>query len=65
LEYIGLAPGFVREVLDVYEAWEGKESVPMKVKELMLIFRIEVRKRYDPYVPEKPKPKIFRDTRLG
>jgi hypothetical protein len=31
----------------------------------MLIFRIEVRKRYDPYVPEKPKPKIFRDTRLG
>ena len=51
LDYIGLAPGFVREVLDVYEAWEGKESVPMKVKELMLIFRIEVRKRYNPYVP--------------
>jgi hypothetical protein len=37
----------------------------MKVKELMLIFRIEVRKRYNPYVPpEKPKPKIFSDTRL-
>jgi hypothetical protein len=65
LEYIGLAPGFVREVLKVYEAWEGKESVPMKVKELMLIFRIEVRKRYNPYVPPaKPKPKIFSDTRL-
>ena len=55
LDYIGLAPGFVREVFDVYETWEGKESVPMKVKELMLIFRIEVRKRYNPYVPpEKP-----------
>ncbi len=65
LEYIGLAPGFVREVLDVYEAWEGKESVPMKVKELMLIFRIEVSRRYKPYVPpEKPKIKMFRDTRL-
>jgi len=65
LEYIGLAPGFVREVLDVYEAWEGKESVPMKVKELMLIFRIEVRKRYNPHIPpEKPKVKILRDIRL-
>ena len=65
LEYIGLAPGFVREVLEVYETWEGKESVPMKVKELMLIFRIEVRKRYQPYVPpEKPKIMILRDARL-
>jgi len=65
LDYIGLAPGFVREVFDVYETWEGKESVPMKVKELMLIFRIEVRKRYNPYVPpEKPKTKILRDARL-
>jgi len=65
LEYIGLAPGFVKEVLDVYEAWEGKESVPMKVKELMLIFRIEVARRYNPHVPpEKPKGKILRDARL-
>jgi len=65
LEYIGLAPGFVREVLEVYEAWEGKESVPMKVKELMLIFRIEVARRYNPYVaPERQKIKILRDTRL-
>ena len=65
LEYIGLAPGFVREILDVYEMWEDKESVPMKIKELMLIFRIEVRKRYQPYVPpEKPKIMILRDARL-
>ena len=66
LEYIGLAPGFVREVLDVYETWEGKESVPMKLKELMLIFQIEVRKRYNANnrPQERPKIKIFRDTRL-
>jgi hypothetical protein len=65
LEYIGLAPGFAKEVLEIYESWEGKESVPMKVKELMLIFRIEVSRRYNPYVPpEKPKVKILRDTRL-
>jgi len=62
LEYIGLAPEFVREVLDVYEAWEGKESVPMKVKELMLIFRIEVRKRYNPYVPRKNQSSRYSGT---
>jgi len=28
LEYIGLAPGFAREVLEIYEAWEGKEAMP-------------------------------------
>ena len=42
LEYIGLAPGFAKEVLEVYESWEGKESVPWKVKELMMVLRIEV-----------------------
>src|SRR2546426_7042969 len=26
LEYIGLAPGFVREVVDVYYEWEGREG---------------------------------------
>ena len=65
LKYIGLAPGFAREVLEVYDTWEGKETVPWKLKELMLIFRIEVHKRYNPYVPpEKPKIKILRDARL-
>ena len=65
LEYIGLAPGFVREVLDVYEAWEARESVPMKVKELMLIFRIEIARRYSPHVhPEKPKTRLLRQARL-
>ncbi len=65
LEYIGLAPGFAREVLEIYEAWKGKEAVPWKVKELMLVLKIEVNRRYKPYVPpEKPKTKILRDTRL-
>ncbi len=36
-----MAPGFVREVLDVYEAWGGRGAVPMEVKELMVL-RIEV-----------------------
>ncbi len=40
LEYIRLAPGFVREVLDVYETWEGREATPMKVKELMMVLQI-------------------------
>ena len=67
LEYIELAPGFVREALEVYEAWEGKESAPWKVKELMLIFRIEVGKRYKgeyAWPQEKPKVPVFRDTKL-
>ncbi len=41
LDYVRLAPGFAREVLEVYENWEGKESVPMKVKELMMVIEIE------------------------
>jgi len=48
LEYIGLAPGFAREVLEIYESWEGKEALPWKVKELMLVLQIEVNRRYNP-----------------
>jgi hypothetical protein len=67
LEYIGLAPGFVREVVEVYDAWKGKDSVPMKVQELMMVLRIEVSRRYNvnDFPKEKPKLKMFRDTRLG
>jgi hypothetical protein len=37
----------------------------MKVKELMMVLRIEVSRLFTPYVPpEKPKIKILRDTRL-
>jgi hypothetical protein len=68
LEYIWLAPGFAKEVLEVYENWEGKESVPMKIKELMMVLRIEVDKRYTPdahwKVAAMPKVPEFRDTKL-
>ena len=65
LKYIELAPGFARECLEVYEAWSGKEDAPYKLKELMLVFRIEVNRRYKPNPPkEKPKPKLYMDARL-
>jgi hypothetical protein len=68
LDYIRLAPGFAREVLEIYENWEGKESVPMKVKELMMVIEIEVTKLYDPGAWARqvamPKPPKLKDTTL-
>ena len=69
LEYIELAPGFVREVVDVYDAWEGRESVPMKIHELMMVLRIEVSRLYkskDVHRQESDKPKtvVLKDARL-
>jgi len=63
LKYIGLAPGFAREVLEIYEAWHGKEAVPWKVKELMLVLQIEVNRRYNPnsYPQASQLRKIQRD----
>ena len=69
LDYVRLAPGFAREVLEIYENWEGKDSAPMKVKELMMVIEIEVNKLYDPggwdrkYV--MPKPPRLKDTKLS
>ncbi len=64
LEEIWLAPGFAREVLNVYEAWEGKDAVPMKFKELMLVLRIEVARRYDPnFGHRESKPSSTRELR--
>jgi hypothetical protein len=38
----------------------------MKIQGLMMVLRIEVARRYNPYVPpEKPKIKELRDNRLG
>jgi hypothetical protein len=69
LEYIWLAPGFVREVVDIYYEWEGREAVPMKIKELMMVLQIEVDRRYKvdarPRESEKPKNRELRDTRLS
>jgi hypothetical protein len=30
LDYVRLAPGFAREVLEIYENWEGREPGPVK-----------------------------------
>ncbi len=69
LEYIQLAPGFVKEVVETYESWDRKEPVPMKIQELMMVLRIEVTRLYDPgswaRQAEMPKVPVLRDTRLG
>ena len=69
LDYVRLAPGFAREVLEIYESWEGKESVPMKVKELMVVIEIEVNELYDPgawaRIAAMPKPPRLKDTKLS
>ena len=69
LDYVRLAPGFAKEVLEIYENWEEKDTVPMKVRELMMVIEIEVNKLYDPggwdHVAAMPKPPKLKDTKLG
>ena len=69
LDYIRLAPGFAREVLEIYENWQGKDTVPMKVRELMMVIEIEVNKLYDPgdwaRVAATLKPPKLKDTKIG
>jgi len=66
LNEIELAPGFVREVVEVWEAWEGREVAPLKLKQLMLNLRIDVHRLYKIGVlpQEKPKIPVYTDTRL-
>jgi len=45
LEYIQLAPHFVKEVLEIYDAWNGKDGVPAKIQELMMVLEIELSER--------------------
>ena len=69
LDYVRLAPGFAREVLEIYENWEGRESAPVKLKELMMVIAIEVSKLYDPGGWDRkygmPKPPSLKDTKLS
>ena len=44
--YVQLAPGWVSEAMEAYEQWEGKESLPYKLKELFMVLRLEVDRRY-------------------
>ena len=66
LDEIGLAPGFVREVVATWEAWEGKDDAPLKLKQLMLNLRIDVYRLYKIGVRsgEKPKVPVYTDTKL-
>ena len=69
LDYVRLAPGLAREVLEIYENWEGRDKTPVKVRELMMVIGIEVDKLCDPggwdRVAAMPKPPKVRDTKLG
>ena len=69
LDYVRLAPGFAREVLEIYENWEGKDTVPMKLRELMKVIEIELNKLYDPggwdRIAAMPTPPKLKDTKLG
>ena len=69
LDYVRLAPGFAREVLEIYENWEDKDTLPVMVRELINVIEIEVNKLYDPGswdgVAAMPKPPRLRDARLG
>ena len=66
MDEIGLAPGFVREVVAAWEAWEGRTSAPLKLQQLMLNLRIDVYRLYKIGVhpQEKPKNPVYNDTKL-
>lgn len=65
-DYICLAPGFVREAVEVFNTWEDKDKMPRRVQELMIVLKIEVSRRYYPAPePEPAKIPIFKDMRLG
>jgi len=40
-DHIRLTTWFAREVLDAYENWNGKDSVSLKIQELIMVLQIE------------------------
>ncbi len=66
LDYVCLAPGFAKEVLETYQSWDGKETVPWKIKELMMVLQIEVSRRYKPDIlpVEAQSQNVLKDTKL-
>jgi len=46
-DWIRLGPRLAREALDAYEGWNGKDGVPLKLQELMMVLQIEVSHRYE------------------
>ena len=67
MDDIGLAPGFAREVVEVWDVWEGRKSAPLKLQQLMLNLRIDVDRLYKTGVwhQEKPKPKGIQGHQTG
>jgi len=45
-DYIRITTWFVRQVLDAYENWNGKDTVPMKIQELIMILQNEATQRH-------------------
>lgn len=41
-DYIVLGPVFVEELLEVYEKWRGRDTLPTKLKELMSVLEVEL-----------------------
>ena len=68
LDYIELAPGFVRDVLETYDQWGGKDTLPWKMKELIMVLQIEINRLYKPgefaRIAALPKEPEYKDTRL-
>lgn len=65
-DYVCLAPGFAKIAVESYDSWECRDEVPMKIKELMMVLRIEVSKRYGPpWPPTKQKLPNYEDQKLG
>jgi len=46
-DYIRITTLFVRQVLDAYENWNGKDNMPVKLQELMMVLEIEASHRYN------------------
>src|SRR5260370_28244292 len=40
-DYIRITTWFVRQVLDAYETWNGKDNVPPKIQEPIMVLQIE------------------------
>ena len=46
MEYITLTTWFVRQVLDACEGWDGRDAMPPKLQELMMVLQIEADSRH-------------------
>ena len=44
-DYIRITTWFVRQVLDAYENWNGKDNAPLKIQELIMVLQIEASHR--------------------